>query len=98
MRVEMHERELPPEPRHYLQSFYERADSRAAMKTEALAYIAHHPLITLYRTFNRTLDILKEWREILERTARRLLEKETLEEAELMALVQPALPPRAAAE
>ncbi len=50
------------------------------------------------RTFNRTLAILKERREILERTARRLLEKETLEEAELMALVQPALPPRAAAE
>jgi len=47
------------------------------------------------RTFNRTLNILKERRDILERTARRLLEKETLEEAELMALVHP---PRAAAE
>ncbi|HEY8442469.1 MAG TPA: ATP-dependent zinc metalloprotease FtsH, partial [Xanthobacteraceae bacterium] len=30
------------------------------------------------RTFNRTLNILKERRDILERTARRLLEKETL--------------------
>jgi cell division protease FtsH len=47
------------------------------------------------RTFKRTLNILKERRDILERTARRLLEKETLEEAELMALVHP---PRAAAE
>ncbi len=40
------------------------------------------------RTFQRTLEILKERREILERTARRLLEKETLGEAELMELVR----------
>jgi cell division protease FtsH len=50
------------------------------------------------RTFDRTLGILKERREVLDRTAKRLLEKETLEEAELMQLVHPALPPRAAAE
>jgi cell division protease FtsH len=40
------------------------------------------------KTFQRTLDLLKERRAVLERTARRLLEKETLEEAELMQLVK----------
>jgi cell division protease FtsH len=42
----------------------------------------------LDRTFQRTVDLLKARRATLERTARRLLEKETLEEAELMALVK----------
>ena len=42
------------------------------------------------RTFQRTVELLKERRDVLERTAQRLLEKETLEEAELMALVKPA--------
>jgi cell division protease FtsH len=37
--------------------------------------------------FERTVGLLRERREVLERTARRLLEKETLEEAELKALV-----------
>lgn len=39
------------------------------------------------RAFERTVDLLTERRDFLERTARRLLEKETLDEAELAALV-----------
>ncbi|HWL69905.1 MAG TPA: cell division protein FtsH, partial [Geminicoccus sp.] len=38
-------------------------------------------------TFERTVALLTERRDLLERTARRLLEKETLDEAELAALV-----------
>jgi cell division protease FtsH len=38
---------------------------------------------------DRTLRILRERRDVLERTARRLVEKETLDEAELMELVGP---------
>jgi cell division protease FtsH len=41
----------------------------------------------------RTVGLLKERREVLERAARRLLEKETLEEAELLALAGPPAPP-----
>jgi cell division protease FtsH len=47
------------------------------------------------RTFQRTLDLLKERRDVLERTAQQLLEKETLEEHELLALIKqsdPAFP------
>ncbi len=40
------------------------------------------------RTFGKALDLLKNRRALLERTARRLLEKETLEEAELNELVR----------
>jgi cell division protease FtsH len=47
------------------------------------------------RTFQRTIKILTGQRDTLERTARRLLEKETLEEAELRQLLQPV---RSAAE
>jgi cell division protease FtsH len=36
--------------------------------------------------FERTVELLRERREVLERTARRLLEKETLDEAELLRL------------
>jgi cell division protease FtsH len=43
--------------------------------------------------FRRTLDLLGERREVLERTARRLLEKETLDEAELVSLVGSAAAP-----
>src|SRR3954454_12411830 len=39
------------------------------------------------RALERTLGILRERRDILERTAQRLLEKETLDEADLLALV-----------
>ncbi len=50
--------------------------------------------------FARTLGLLRDRREVLERTSRRLLEKETLDEAELAGLAgHPGLPPhREAAE
>src|SRR5467141_5443015 len=52
------------------------------------------------KAFQRALDLLKERRAVLDRTAQRLLEKETLEEAELTQLVDhPELrSPQAAAE
>jgi len=43
--------------------------------------------------FQRTLDILRQRRDVLDLTARRLLEKETLEEAELKELVGALGPP-----
>jgi cell division protease FtsH len=48
----------------------------------------------------RTLVLLRERRDVLERAARRLLEKETLDEAELAEIVGRAGPPpvREAAE
>jgi cell division protease FtsH len=48
--------------------------------------------------FQRTVDLLTERRSLLERTARRLLEKETLDEAELARLVgaRPAAQPQVA--
>lgn len=46
--------ELPPDARAYLTSFYDRPDSRAAMRHEALAFMAQHPLRTAIRTVNRT--------------------------------------------
>ena len=42
------------------------------------------------RVFDRTFVLLRERRDVLERTARRLLEKETLDEAELQQLAGPA--------
>ncbi|TIQ10746.1 MAG: ATP-dependent zinc metalloprotease FtsH [Mesorhizobium sp.] len=48
------------------------------------------------RAFDRTVALLSERRDLLERTARRLLEKETLDEAELHALVGVAAPVREA--
>ncbi|SCY98281.1 ATP-dependent zinc metalloprotease FtsH [Microvirga guangxiensis] len=42
------------------------------------------------RVFDRTVALLQDRRELLERTARRLLEKETLDEAELKQLAGPA--------
>jgi cell division protease FtsH len=47
-------------------------------------------------TFQRALDLLRERRTILERTAKRLLEKETLSEDELMELVSEVRLARAA--
>ena len=38
-------------------------------------------------TFDRTVTLLSERRDLLERTARRLLEKETLDEGEIRELV-----------
>jgi cell division protease FtsH len=42
---------------------------------------------------DRTVAILRDRRDVLERAARRLLEKETLEESELLALAGPPAPP-----
>ena len=52
------------------------------------------------KAFQRALDLLRERRGVLDRTAQRLLEKETLEEAELTQLVNQPEPrsPQAAAE
>ena len=52
------------------------------------------------KAFQRALDLLRERRGVLDRTAQRLLEKETLEEAELTQLVNHPEPrsPQAAAE
>jgi cell division protease FtsH len=44
------------------------------------------------KTFQRTLDLIKQRRAVLDRTARRLLEKETLEEGELMLLLSESEP------
>jgi cell division protease FtsH len=41
------------------------------------------------KAFQRAVDLLRERRAVLDRTARRLLETETLEEMELMRLVHP---------
>jgi cell division protease FtsH len=41
---------------------------------------------TVDRVFDRTVALLRERRDVLERTARRLLEKETLDEVELQQL------------
>jgi cell division protease FtsH len=46
----------------------------------------------------RTVALLRERRDALERTARRLLEKETLDEHELAELTGMSLPQKAAAE
>ncbi|MCK1651981.1 ATP-dependent zinc metalloprotease FtsH [Bradyrhizobium sp. 149] len=48
-------------------------------------------------TFERTLQILRELRPVLERSAKRLLEKETLEEAEIAELWASAQKPKAEA-
>jgi cell division protease FtsH len=50
------------------------------------------------QAFERTLGLLKERRNLLERTARRLLDVETLDETELQALVGPPASPRDAVE
>jgi 4-amino-4-deoxy-L-arabinose transferase-like glycosyltransferase len=46
--------ELDPEVATYLRSYYERPDARDAMRREAIGFAVHHPLVTLYRTVNRT--------------------------------------------
>jgi cell division protease FtsH len=66
--------------------------------SESSAAAIDEELRTIVDTaFQRTLVILKERRDILERAARRLLEKETLDEAELAEIVGQA-PPKIAAE
>jgi cell division protease FtsH len=74
----------PPHEREY-------AEKTAATVDEEVRAIVD-------RAFQHALDLLKERRAALDRTARRLLETETLEEAELMRLVndQAAQPSQAA--
>jgi cell division protease FtsH len=76
----------PPNERDY-------AEKTAATVDEEVRAIVE-------RAFQRTLDLLKQRRAVLDRTAQRLLEKETLEEAELTQLVNRPEPrsPQAAAE
>jgi cell division protease FtsH len=76
--------ELPSMPRE--RDYAEQ--TAATVDTEVRAIIE--------KTFQRTIKILTGQRETLERTARRLLEKETLDEAELKELLPPGL--REAAE
>ena len=63
----------PPHERDY-------AEKTAATVDEEVRAIVE-------KAFQRALDLLKERRAVLDRTAQRLLEKETLEEAELTQLV-----------
>src|SRR5467141_1635193 len=76
----------PPHERDY-------AEKTAATVDEEVRVIVE-------KAFQRALDLLKERRAVLDRTAQRLLEKETLEEAELTQLVNHPEPrsPQAAAE
>jgi cell division protease FtsH len=67
---------LPPQERGY-------ADETAAAVDDEVRTIVQAAM-------QRTLNLLGERRDVLERTARRLLEKETLDEAELAELVGPA--------
>jgi hypothetical protein len=46
-------KDLAPDARAYLESFYVRPDARDAMKKEALSFMVSHPLVTAYRTWNR---------------------------------------------
>ncbi len=62
-----------PQERNY-------SDETAAVIDEEVKEITN-------RTFERTVKLLEERREVLERAAQELLEKETLDEAELKALV-----------
>jgi len=71
--------DLPPPPRDR-----DYAEKTAATVDEEVRAIVE-------KAFQRALDLLRERRAVLDRTARRLLETETLEEAELAQLVnQPA--------
>jgi len=47
----------------------------------------------VHKAMDRALAILRERRDVLERSARRLLEKETLDEKELTELVGPPAGP-----
>jgi cell division protease FtsH len=77
---------LPPREQDYAE------ETAAAIDNEVRAIVQG--------AMERALDILRERREVLERSARRLLEKETLDEKELTELVGPPAGPgvRVAAE
>ncbi len=77
------------DPRSYLQGPDLPMPSRDRdYADETAAAVDEEVKAIITRTFERTLALLKERRDILERTARRLLEKETLEEAEIAELVK----------
>src|SRR6266567_2308556 len=80
--------DLPPPPRE--QDYAEK--TAATVDEEVRANVE--------KAFQRALDLLRERRAVLDRTAQRLIEKETLEEAELTQLVNHPEPrsPQAAAE
>src|SRR4030088_3288150 len=80
--------DLPPPPREQ-----DYAEKKAATVDEKVRAIVE-------KAFQRALHLLKERGAVLDRTAQRLLEKETLEEAELTQLVNHREPrsPQAAAE
>jgi cell division protease FtsH len=77
---------LPPREQDYAE------ETAAAIDNEVRAIVQG--------AMERALDILRERREVLERSAHRLLEKETLDEKELTELVGPPAGPgvRVAAE
>ena len=54
---------------------------------ETAAAVDEEVRVIVDKTFQRTLNFLKAQRAVLDRTARRLLEKETLDETELKAIV-----------
>jgi cell division protease FtsH len=76
----------PPHEREYAENTAATVDEEVRANVE--------------KAFHRALDLLRERRAVLDRTARRLLETETLEEMELMRLVNDpqAQPSHAAAE
>lgn len=77
---------LPPEPNRH--DYGEATGNAIDEEVRAL----------VDQALERTLALLRERRDVLERTARRLLEKETLDEAELASLVgRPEPPARRAA-
>jgi cell division protease FtsH len=77
------------DPRSYLQGPDLPMPSRERdYADETAATVDEEVRAIITRTFERTLALLKERRDILERTARRLLEKETLEESEIAELVK----------
>jgi len=80
--------DLPPPPRQQ-----DYAETTAAAIDDEVRLLVQNAM-------DRALGVLKEKRDILERSARRLLEKETLDERELTDLIgPPAGPPlKAAAE
>jgi cell division protease FtsH len=67
--------------------------SERAYSDETAAAIDEEVRAIVQRTMDRTLGLLEERRAVLERSARRLLEKETLDEAELQQLAGPPAAP-----
>ena len=77
---------LPHRPRSALAA----ARARLTARTPATRSTTEVRAIVQTAPWTARSRILRERRDVLERTARRLLEKETLDEAELMSLVGPS--------